>query len=53
MCKMDLVGSLIFAISYEHVFVSPAKHGQHIGIMSPLPSGSSVLSHSWFTIDNY
>ena len=27
------------------LFVSPAKHGQHIGIMSPSASSSSALSH--------
>ena len=35
------------------LFVSPAKHGRHIGIMSPSASSSvSALSHFWFAIDN-
>ena len=42
------------------IFVSPAKHGRHIGIMSPsaaAASSASLLSaallHFWFQIDNY
>ena len=29
----------------QSIFVSPAKHGQHIGMMSPSASSSSALSH--------
>ena len=34
------------------IFVSPAKHGRHIGIMTPVASSLSALSHFWFPIDS-
>ena len=34
------------------LFVSPAKHGQHIGIISPL-SSSSMLLRFWLPIANF
>ena len=38
------------------MFVSPAKHGRHIGVMTPVAlswaSSFSALSHFWFLIDN-
>ena len=37
--------------SFE-VIVSPSKHGRHIGIMTPVASSASALSHLWFPIDN-
>ena len=35
--------------------MSNAKHGRHIGILSPSASAvaASVLSHFWFPIDNF
>ena len=36
-------------LSASRVFVSPAKHGRHIGIMSL----SSTLLHFWFPIDYF
>ena len=37
------------------IFVSPTKHGRHIGIMSPSAASlsSAALLHFWFQIDNY
>ena len=34
------------------LFVSPAKHGKHIGIMTQLVA-VSVASHFWFLINNF
>ena len=42
--------------AYNMCCVSPAKHGRHIGIMTPPASSSvvasSALSHVWFPINN-
>ena len=38
----------MYSFQLDFFFVSPAKHGPHIGIMSAF-----ALSHFWFPIDNF
>ena len=44
-----------YAMVSRVLFVFPAKHGRHIGIMSSLSvsSSTSALSHFWFPINNF
>ena len=37
----------IISVAKGSLFVSPAKHSRHIGIMSP--SSASAISHFWFS----
>ena len=38
---------------FSLLFVSPAKHGRHIGIMTPASASSlSTSCHTWFQINN-
>ena len=57
-CKLDLFLCVLMDFSIHIytirfmgsvIFVLPAKHGLHIGIML----ASSALSHFWFPIDNF
>ena len=46
--------SICFGAQKNRFFVSPAKHGRHIVIMSLSASASSsMMSHFWFPIDNF
>ena len=42
----------IFRLSFDFIFMSPEKHGRHIGIMAP-SSSASALSYFWFPIDTF
>ena len=48
---LAVVGALVAPL--VAVFVSPAKHGQHIGIMTPSASSASPSSTFGFPINNF